>query len=259
MANGFLLLGYDATATDFSTMAAGTSGAFALNDFMGMVARSAAAAFPAAVRLDLGQQRLMDTVAVLEAFCRNTAGGITVTIGNDPTFATFSQQVDVTPPTSEFRAQSGLQHAVAQFTPELVRYVLVQVRGDGVFLPQFARAVAGLRCQPGRNFSFGVARGVNDLGSVEFAPRGAFLRRNAAKRRTLGLTWQYVTEAEAEGFGIPLVEQAGTTRCVLAVIDPDPDLERTRRIYFGPLQGNPALNWRGRDRWEKRIQLVSLV
>lgn len=260
MANGFLLRSYSFTTSDFSTPAAGTSGAFVANDFMGMVMRSASAGTAAAVRLDFGFARQIDTAAVLECFCRNTAGGVTVAIGNDVTFATFVEQIDITPPGSEYRAASGLQHAFGFFTTATpCRYALVQVNGDGVFLPQFARALVGTRLQPARNFSFGVTRGARDLGEVEFSPRGATLRRRARKLRTLGLSWSFLTQVEAEGFSIPLVEGVGETEFILASLNPAADVERSRRLYFGPLEGNSQLTWRAHDLWEKRLQITSVI
>jgi hypothetical protein len=260
MSNGFLLRSYSFTTADFSTPAAGTSGAFVANDFMGMVMRSASAANPAAVRLDLGFARAIDTVAVLECFARTSSGGVSITIGNDSTFATFVESVDATPPGGEYLAASFLRHAVGYFTTATpCRYVLVQVNGDGVFLPQFARALVGTRLQPARNFSFGVARGARDLGEVEFSPRGAMLRRRGRKLRTLGLSWGFLTQVEAEGFSIPLFEGAGETEFILACLNPDADVERNRRLYYGPLEGNLSLTWRAHDLWEKRLQMVSVI
>ncbi len=261
MANGFLLRSHGFTSAAFSTPAAGTSAAFVANDFMGMVLRANSNTAPAAALLDFGFVRPVDTVAVLEAVCRTSAAlGISVAVGNDPTFASFIEQIDLTPAATETPTLSGRGVGVGFFsTTHFCRYALVQVRSDNTFAPEFARAVIGTRLQPGRNFSFGVGRGVNDLGTVEFAPRGAFLRRNAARRRTLGLSWQYLTEIEAEQQALPLLEAVGTTEALFACLDPDPDPSRIRRCYFGPLQGNPALSWRGRDRWEKRLQIVSLI
>lgn len=261
MGKGLILRSRPFTVTALTLLQAGAPAANAANDFAGMVARAATPGIALRLRIDLGPTPPpIDTFAALNVVGAADTVGAILQGGNDPTFASWDVQAVVDPSATELATAQGRYQILHLFsTPQTWRYWLLSLTPLGGLQMEVARLLIGSRFQPGRNFSFGVGRGVSDLGGVEFAPRGAFLRRNAARRRTLGLAWQYLTELEAEQQGLPLLEAVGTTECVLVSLDPDPDPERSRRIYFGPLQGSLGLSWRARDRWEKRLQLVSLI
>ena len=256
--NGFLL-----RSLSFTPYAVGSGFAAAnpvgncVNDFMGMVTRADVADTTIQIGADFGAPVLLDSFAAL-----NVVGlSVTLFASTASDFATTPFSADLTAANTDTPTAQGRRHALWA-VDSLVgpyRYWMFRLQGSPGVKAEVARLLFGQKLQPGRNFSFGAARGVNDLGSTDFAPRGAFLRRKAAKRRHLGLSWGYLTEIEAEQAALPLLEAVGNTEPLLAVLDPAADAERSRRLYYGPLQGNLALNWRGRDRWEKRIQMVSLV
>ena len=259
MAKGFLLRSLSYTAVEYWASAPGTSAAYVANDFMGMVYAGAVADAPIGVRLDFGAPVIADTVGVLGVLCSATAGAVMVFAGNDPTMATNSFSADLSP-VGEVRDGKGLHNIAAPIgAVGPYRYWLVRVAGPAGVAPMMARVLIGARYQPATNFSWGVGRGVNDLGEVSHSPRGATLRRRARKLRTLGLSWQFLTEAEAEGQALPLLEEVGNTEYVLACLNPDAHPQRSRRMYYGPLQGDLSLTWRAYDMFDKRLQIESVI
>lgn len=261
MANGFLLHSLPFAATDFSTPEMGTSSVFLANDFMGMVYRNSDSISSLGARLDLGTAKVVDTIALLRVITLGAAASVVVFAGDDPTFATYGFSADISPAAGELAMAGGYYNLVGAFSPVgPYRYWYVQVWGQaGVITAELARVVIGNRVQPSRNFSFGVARGVEDLGEVDHSPRGATLRRRARKLRALGLSWQFISQAEAEGFALPLLEEVGNTEYLLACLDPAAHVQRTRRMYFGNLKGDLSLTWRAHDLFEKRLQMQSVI
>lgn len=261
MANGFLLRSLPFTAAAFQPMAAGAGAENLQNDFMGMVARSSAVNQLWQARLDLGTAQAIDTIAGVNVVAGSSASAWTVSGSNDATFATSGYNSgSMALPADELgngAARRNLMHLIP--TAQTFRYWLITVSAAAGVQTEVARALVGTRVQPGRNFGFGVSRGVEDLGDVEFAPGGAILRRRARRLRTLGLSWGFVTQAEAEAAALPFLETVGTTEFVLASLDPDPNPQRSRRVYYGPLQGNPDIIWRAPNVFEKRLQLKSVI
>lgn len=260
MANGFLLRSLPFVVVGHSAEDIGTDADNVTNDFMGMIARSPAPGTAMYVRCDFGAAHFVDTVAVLNVFGASVGGSVSATIGNDATFSSYVEHLDITPEAAWIPSSNNFQQALGFFaTATPCRYLLVQANVPTTFKPQMSRILLGKRYQPERNFSFGMARGVRDLGENEFAPRGGRLRRRAKKLRTLGLSWSFLTQAEAEGFALPLLEEVGNTDDVLACINPDADPERTRRLYYGPLEGNLGMSWRVANAWEKKLQIASVI
>lgn len=257
MANGFLLRSLPFTSASMFPLEAGTDGAFVANDFMGMVARAANSSTHMVLRADLGAPVLIDTFVALNAVCD---GEVELQASAVDDFAVIGLSLNITPTHGEVASKLGRLHpayigaAVGPF-----RYWRVIVYPYGGRVPEIARLLLGGRYQPARNFSFGVSRGAEDLGEVEHSPRGATFRRRARKLRTLGLSWQMLTQAEAEGFSLPLLEEVGNTEFLLACLDPAPHAQRSRRMYFGNLKGDLSLNWRAHDLFEKRLQMQSVI
>jgi hypothetical protein len=121
------------------------------------------------------------------------------------------------------------------------------------------RLVMGARLQLERNFAFGAAFGVRDLGNVQFSTSGVLLRRRAAKLRTLGLTFPSVRRDEVEARVQPLIEQAAGQEPIALCIDPDPHAQRQKRCYFGNLIGDLGTIWTRASGFEWRANLVDLV
>jgi hypothetical protein len=143
--------------------------------------------------------------------------------------------------------------------PASVRYVRLSFTGLGAgAVIQVARAVIGQRIQLARNFGYGAAFGMRDLGSVDFSRRGVLLRTRGAKLRTLGLTFSNIRKDEVEATTRPLMEQLGNTETVALVTDPAADAQRQNRCYFGFLVGDLAQTWRNAAAFEAKINLVSI-
>jgi hypothetical protein len=121
------------------------------------------------------------------------------------------------------------------------------------------RVALGSRLQLDRNFAFGAGMGVRDLGSMEFSPSAALLRRRAAKLRTLGLTFPSVYRDEVEAKVQPLVEACAGQEPIVLVTDPEPHAMRQRRCYFGPMIGELGTVWRSAAGHEWRANLIDLV
>lgn len=142
--------------------------------------------------------------------------------------------------------------------PAAVRFLLLRVtNGSGVSV-RVARAVIGTRIQLDRNFSFGGAFGVRDLGSLDFNRRGVMSRNRGKKMRTLGLTFSHISKDEVEAMTKPLIEQIGNTEMIALVTDPAVDAQRQNRCYYGPLVGDLSNTWRNARAWEAKINLVSI-
>jgi hypothetical protein len=263
VSNGFLLRSLPFTASEFQPMAAGAGAVNLQNDFIGMVARSSAANQVWQARLDLGTASppAIDTVAAVNVFAGSSLTAWSAQGSNDATFAAIGYNSgSLALPADELgngASRRNLMHLIP--SAQTFRYWLITISAAAGVQTEVARALVGTRVQPGRNFGFGVSRGVEDLGDVEFAPGGAMLRRRARKLRTLGLSWGFVTQAEAEAASLPFLELVGSTEFVLASLDPDPHPQRSRRVYYGPLQGNPDLIWRAQNVFEKRLQLRSVI
>lgn len=261
MANGFLLRSLPFDAAALTSLQAGAPAENVQNDFMGMVARAASPGIAIGIRADLGANPPpIDTFAALGLIGAADTTGAILQGGSDPTFASWSVEVTMTPAATERATAAGRHHGLHLFaTPQTWRYWYLRITTSVSLQLEIARLLLGTRVQPGRNFSFGVARGVRDLGEVSFSSRGAVLRRSGRRLRTLDLSWDFLTKAEAEGASLPLLESVGGTGFVLACLDPAADPERSRRLYYGPLAGNSAVTWRAADLWQKRLQMQSVI
>lgn len=138
------------------------------------------------------------------------------------------------------------------------RYWRVSVAAGGGFQWQIGRLCIGRRIQLERNFSFGGAFGVRDFSSVDFSSRGVFLRRSAAKLRTIGIRFPHVRRDEIEAKIQPLIELAGNDQCLTLLTDPDPHAQIEKRLHHGPLVGDLGAIWRNAKAWEWGCDMVSL-
>lgn len=142
--------------------------------------------------------------------------------------------------------------------PPAARYYRLRFGGLGASPVTIARVVIGKRILLERNFGYGAAFGVRDLGSLDFSARGVMLRRRGAKLRTVGLTFSSVRKDEVEATVQPLLEQLGNTEMVGLVVDPAADAQRQNRCYFGPLVGDLGTTRRNAVAYEAKANLVSI-
>ena len=258
MANGFLLRSLDFAAGTPLGAAAGTSAAFLQNDFMGMLLR-AGVGDPLVIDVDLGSAQPVDTIAVL-GVNRSEVPGWYLLAG--PTLASGAvldtgSQADAGKLTNIRSARRTVLWVNS--TPVTARWWRIVIPAVSGFSLEASRVLIGQRIQFARNFSFGLQRGVEDLGEFEFSPRGAQLRRRARVLRTLGLSWSFLETQEAELLAARLMEQLGNTEMVGVSMNPEDSVYQSERFFYGPLEGNISLTWRNHNMWEKRLQMKSVI
>jgi hypothetical protein len=261
MANAWILKPHPITSVSASSIGAGAPGNVAL-DYAGVVWSSVSSASHAMV-IDLGADRAVDTLmlfgVVAPAGASISAQGATAAQGSSFSAGSYSDS----PLVSMFAGAAPLTGGtrVSIMTPTgwpPVRYVRFAIVLPAAGVIQISRAVAGARIPLARNFSFGAAFGVRDLGSVDFSRRGVLLRTRGAKLRTLGLSFSNLRKEEVETSTRPLLEQVGNTEMVALVTDPAADVQRENRCYFGPLVGDLSHVWRNAAAFEAKVNIVSL-
>ncbi len=265
MANAWILPPLAMSGITVSSVAIG-AGEYMGNDYAGVVWRSAAGDV-ATIIVDLGADRPLDALMMF-GVDGTTIDAATLeirlaTAGQGSNFAAGSfWAAPVQPLLSGERLASGAGVAIASWgapAPAAVRYILLRIAGmTAAGSVQIARIVAGKRIQLARNFSYGAAFGVRDLGSLDFTRRGVLQRARGKKLRTVGLTFSNIHKDEVEGVTQPLLERIGNTEMVALVTDPTPDVRRQNRSYFGPLVGDLTHTWRKAQLFEAKTNVVSI-
>ena len=229
-------------------------------DYAGIIWRSTTVA-PAVVTIDLGADKLVDTIvlfglagtlsaATWQVYASTAVEGPSArprTTGAAPLLAGADMPV------------SGKGVALTDLPGgwPAVRYLTIEASLPSGAL-EISRAVIGKRLKLRRNFGFGGAFGVRDLGTLDFSARGVLLRRRAKKLRTVALTFSAISRDEVETQTRPLMEEAGSTELVALITDPSPHADRQNRCYFGPLVGDLANVQRNSAGWEAKINLASV-
>lgn len=265
MANAWIVAPLPVTAavTTAGTLQKG-AGTFLFNDYAGVVCQLACdqASNSASIVVDLGADRTIDTVLAFGVELFPSSGSLTVD------YATSAQGAF----TGAFGSGAGaalagsaamssgkgvsLWSSAAAVTARYIRLTYAATStGRSVRL---ARLVIGKRIQLERNFSYGAAFGVRDLGSLDFSARGVLLRRRGAKLRTVSLTFSHVRKDEVESVTKPLLEQIGNTEMVAIVTDPAANPQLQNRCYFGPLVGDLSHTWVKAASFEAKTNCVSI-
>jgi hypothetical protein len=130
---------------------------------------------------------------------------------------------------------------------------------SGTAVMTVGRLAMGQKVQLARNFDFGGGWGVRDLGSLDFSPAAVLLRRQAAKLRTIGLTFSRAYKDEVETKIQPLLQLVAGQHPIALVTDPAASSLRQTRCWFGPLIGDLGNVWRNAAAWEWRANMVDLV
>jgi hypothetical protein len=257
MGNAIIVEPYNLQVVVAEGSSGGTEPGNLNNDWIGVVHRGTAVAPPALVSADFGGALPVDTVALLNSTGTATqwevnggtvSGASNVYLASGLTFAAGATGTT-----------SGKVHSL-HLLPAIymARYWTARFTAmAGVF--EAGRYVLGRKYQPARNFSFGAAFGVQDLGGGKFNSQGVWLPQPGIIQRTIGLSFTSTTRQEAELTLQPLLERVGNSKHILLVTNPDPDTLLQKRMYFGPLQGNLDTLWRVPDGWEWRANLVSTI
>ena len=262
MANAWILAPLSpAAVTAAGSLLAGAA-LYPFNDYAGVVLQLAcdAAGGTAAIVVDLGSDQPVDSVLAFGIEALPSWGTLTVDLataaqgqfGGGFASSAGAAYAGSTPMSSG----RGVSFWTAD-APVMARYVRLTFTAGGQSV-RLARVVIGKRIQLGRNFGYGAAFGVRDLGSLDFSARGVLLRRRAKKLRTVGLTFSNINRDEVEAQTGPLLERIGNTEMVALVTDPAPDAQRQNRCYFGPLVGDLSHSWRKAQLFEAKANLVSI-
>ncbi|WP_188064766.1 hypothetical protein [Sphingobium sp. KCTC 72723] len=266
MSNAIIVKPIALTAVTASSTAVGHDPAYVGNDHMGVTWQSAAGGGSQTLLIDLGSDQAADAMLLLG--CTGAQAGWTLrvqaaTAAQGPSFAgAFWDSGDgpflagsAMPVTGRGRS---LWLAPASGGPPAARYWRVTIGGLSGAAAVVARVVIGRAIRLHRNFQFGAAFGVRDLGSVDFSVRGVLLRRRGVKLRSVGIAFGSVHRDEVEAIVHPLIEEVGISEPVALIIDPDAHAERQNRIWFGPFVGDVGTVWAKPGAFEWRANLVSL-
>lgn len=265
MSNAVAVLPLPLSAVTASATAAGHDPAHVGNDHMGVVWKSPAGAASRSLTIDLGSDRAFDTIALLGLTGAQPGWTLTVEAATAAQGSGFpgGSWVGAALPLLAGAAMPSSGRGKALWLapaspPPPSRYIRLTLGSLANAAATVARVVVGARVALERNFQFGAAFGVRDLGNADFSARGVLLRRRGERLRSVGLTFPHVRRDEAEAKVAPLVEMAGNTDPILIVTDPDPDAQRQNRIYFGLLIGDLGMVWARPGGFEWRANLVAL-
>jgi hypothetical protein len=251
-------------AASADSSAAGHLPAYAVNDHAGIVWKSFGGASADALNLDLGagNAKAIDLALFFGCTGATTSWQLSVAALNDDlsvAWASASAQflAGSTPP-SHGRGV-GYWRADPASPPPAKRHWRFTFSNLGGAQVTIARAAIGQAIALERNFAFGAAFGVRDLGRVEFSPMAALLRRRAARLRVLGLSFPAVRKDEAEGKIQPLLELSAGQEPIALVTDPDAHALRQQRCWMGWLEGELGTVWPRPSGFEWRANLVDMI
>lgn len=263
MANAWVLKPLPIASVASSSVSKGDA-SYVANDFSGVVWASSSAT-STALLIDFGGDVAIDTLAlfgvVAPANAQMTVQVATSDQGNGFGAGSYydSPSQAVFAGTNRLSSGTGvaLWSAPSDGRPA-ARYLRIVFALSPAGVIQISRAAAGVRMVLGRNFVFGAAMGVRDLGALDFSRRGVLLRSRGKKLRTMSVTFSNTYKDEVEAAVQPLVEQVGNTEPVVLITDPTADAMRERRCFFGPFVGDLQNTWRTAVAWEWKANVVSL-
>lgn len=228
------------------------------NDWIGVIYRSRTNSALNRIQIDMSVATSIDTVAILNS---NGAAPYAQIRG-----ASSQAGLDAPPFIEYFAMQAGAVvpvqrrvHGLYQLsTPANYRW-FEYTTTDAIDNFEAGRLVLGNKIQFASNFNFGASFGLRDLGVGEFSQQGVWLPKTGARLRTIGLSFSRTTKQEVEKELTPLLERVGNSKFILVVVDPSPNDQRQRRMYFGPLTGNLEAIWNTSNGFEWRANLVSVI
>lgn len=260
MGNAFIVKPLPLGTVTAEGSAAGTLPSYLGNDYLGVIHKGTSTS-AAWAQCDLGAAVDVDTAAFLSS---NAVGAQTLQIRADddstvttgPIYdsgaAAFAAGSAVPP--------SGRQNSLWAHTSVITqRYWRFDIASLGGTVFEAGRLVMGKRIDLERQFAFGAAWGVKDLGRFDLSPNGVIALRRSRKLRTVGLSFPMTHRDEAEEKILPLFDGVGNTSPILLVTNGDADAQRSRRMFFGYLIGDLSAAWNTPDGWEWRANMVSLI
>lgn len=266
MANALILRPLPLAAVTASSTADGHSAALVAEDRLGLVWKSAASGSTQSLLIDLGADTAFDSIALfgltgaqagwtMKLEAATAAQGSSFPGGSWTGTAASLLAGSVMPVSGRGKA---LWLAPTSSPPPPSRWVRLTFGNLSGAAVTVGRVVLGAAVRLTRNFQFGAAHGVRDLGRLEFSRRGVMLRARGEKQRSVGISFRHAHRDEVEGRIHPLIEAVGGTEPIALVIDPAANDQRQNRMYFGPLVGDLGTIWARADGFEWAVNLVAL-
>lgn len=266
MSNALIVKPVEFASVTASGSASGHDPAYVGNDHMGVVWQSPGGGASASVTVDLGRDVLCDTAFLFG--CDGATGAMTLKVdANTSAHGSSFTSPSWTGSALPFLAGSempGNGRGVALWQappspPPAARYWRFTIGGLAGAPAVVARIALGRDLALERNFGFGPAGGVKDLGSVDWSRLGVLLRKRGKKLRTLSVTYKSLYRDEVEAKWLPMIEEIGNTEMLAILTDPAAGAMRQRRFYFGPCFGDMSTIWARADGFSAGLNLVSVI
>lgn len=267
MSNSIVVKPLPWTAISATVTAAGYDPSYMGNDHMGVVWKSTSGAGTRTITVDMGSDVVIDTAILLGCTGAKSSWTLKVeaaTAAQGSSFPAGSWVGAALPflagsemPVSGRGRALWLAPASPPPPSRYWRFTTGGVTSGEVVV---ARLVLGRKIQLAENVVYGAAFGVRDLGSLDFSRRGVLLRQRGKKLRTINVSYEAVTRAEVESYIHPLLEELGNTDPLAFILDPDADVQRQNRIWFGVMIGDLGTVWArpGGGGYEWRASIVDL-
>lgn len=249
MANAWILKPLPIASVSASSAASGYPASNVANDYMGVVWRSATGAASRTLTVNFPSSVQFDTAMLLG--CTGATSGWTLAVdagGGTNAFLAGSAM----PVSGRGRALWSLP------SPVTAASATFTFGGLSSLAASCARVVIGKRIELARNFAFGAAFGVRELGGFDFSQRGVPYWRRGAKRRAIGVSFPHAYRDEIEAAIHPLLEELGGEGPVGLIIDPAAHAQRQNRMWFGPMTGDLGTIWTKANGFEWRCNIADL-
>jgi hypothetical protein len=265
MSNAWAMRPLVPASVSASSTAAGYAASNVLNDHAGVVWKSAGGSDNVSITVDLGSIQSVSSALFFGCTGAQTTWLLQIEGADNSAFTSNYYIYTSNDPIlflagSEMPAHGrgvGFWNRLAGGVSR--RYWRFTISGLGTAQVTIARLALGLRMALNRNFGFGGAYGVRDLGRVDFSAAGVLLRRRAAKLRTMGISFPSVHKDEVEEKVQPLIELAAGQEAIVIVTDPEAHAQRQKRCWLGVMVGEMGTIWPAAHRWEWRVNLVDLI
>lgn len=210
----------------------------------------------ATIEIDLGVERVIDTVFLGCLFSAAPAATWTITGG----VAGYADIVIMGAQTLRVPdrdwARRTMSHALWFGDEQLVRYVRVAITQPvGASPLSIGALVLGNGFQPRLNKEWGAGRGVKDTGTVTRLASGSIAVVEGVRYGTYGWTLADLTVDEADRL-YEMQLSVGESRPILVVEDPDRTAGLRNRIHYGALTGLRAFERRNvrQTSWQMTVE-----
>lgn len=211
---------------------------------------------PAVIEIDLGVERIVDTLFLGCLFNADPAATWFIRGG----LATSDERLIMAPsplrvPERDWRRRT-MSHALWTGAEQLVRYLRVAVtQPEGASPLAVGRLIVGDAFQPRYNKEWGSGRGVKDMSTVTRLASGAVAVVEGGRYGTYGWTLGDLSEEETDRL-YEMQLSVGESRPILVVEDPARTAGLRNRIHYGALIGLRAFERRNavQTTWQMSIE-----